>query len=864
MEKIVFLIRLWTWFSLRQLRSQYWRTLAVLLGIALGAAVFTSVRLATNASVDSFTSSMESIAGKADWTVFCPGSRVPEELVAVLNKHPAVLTASPLFTTYVRPHDSGSAPFLLIALDPILDRGLRSWKPGHAENDSSPPWLELLSEPYTLIAGKKLSSRLNLKPKDSISLEFAQRNTVFRVLNILSPEGLALAEGGDIALTDISTFQEFTGLHGVVDRIDIRLKPSACSEDVQSIRATLPPGILMERPGEARESGKLMIRSYQINLSVLSFVSLFVGMFLVFSLVALHATSRRHELAVLCSLGASSRLLFSLFLLEGAFLGAAGWIVAIPLASFMVRRLLSQVSATITHLFVRVQVDQLKLDPLEIALSFAITLLVSLLAASQPALQAMQTLPREALSRHQATGETSRPIKWFTFSGILLILMVWPLSQLPGTRGIPLSGYLATFLLFCGFSLLTPGCLRFLGSRLSTVLRNIGGQPAYLGALYVRDAGTRMAISVGALVTATALFVALVIMIHSFRGTVELWVNQSISGDLFLRPWMAEINRYKNPLPPETVNLLQDLDPAVEIIPYRRIFLTYGGIPYEFEAIDFHKFERHATLLFLKGNPDEIYANLAEIDGILISEVFSNQTGMKVGDHFRAQIAGADLDLPVLAVFRDYRTRGGTVYYSLSRFMDKTGDRTWSGARIYLKNRDQDIESAAISIKEDILRRSGEKAQALEIITGNDLRRVILRIFDETFSITTVLLLISLFVAALGITTTLTVFVLERSRQLHTLLAVGASRNQVRSMIFWEAILMVITGEAVGLCCGFFLSYLLIFVINRQSFGWTFIYSVDWTALCIAIPLILSTALLAALPSSQLVFNRPPSLVLRE
>jgi len=65
----------------------------------------------------------------------------------------------------------------------------------------------------------------------------------------------------------------------------------------------------------------------------------------------------------------------------------------------------------------------------------------------------------------------------------------------------------------------------------------------------VHDAGTRVAISVGALITAVGLFVGLVIMIHSFRDTVELWVAESVSGDLFLRPKMADINRYRDPLP---------------------------------------------------------------------------------------------------------------------------------------------------------------------------------------------------------------------------------------------------------------------------------------------------------------------------
>jgi putative ABC transport system permease protein len=70
-------------------------------------------------------------------------------------------------------------------------------------------------------------------------------------------------------------------------------------------------------------------------------------------------------------------------------------------------------------------------------------------------------------------------------------------------------------------------------------------------------------------------------------------------------------------------------------------------------------------------------------------------------------------------------------------------------------------------------------------------------------------------------------------------------------------------GEALGLGCGFVLSVLLIFVINKQSFGWTFIYSVDWLILAVSFPLVCAAALLAAVPAAQLVLRSPPAAVLR-
>jgi putative ABC transport system permease protein len=83
-------------------------------------------------------------------------------------------------------------------------------------------------------------------------------------------------------------------------------------------------------------------------------------------------------------------------------------------------------------------------------------------------------------------------------------------------------------------------------------------------------------------------------------------------------------------------------------------------------------------------------------------------------------------------------------------------------------------------------------------------------------------------------------------------------------MIFWEAAFMVVAGELAGILCGFILSYLLVYVINRHSFGWTFLYGVDWWALGMSLPLIIVTALAAALPATRMVFAEPPATLLRE
>ncbi|MFO8083352.1 MAG: hypothetical protein R6U27_03425, partial [Desulfobacterales bacterium] len=101
-------------FSIRHMAKYPGRALIVLLGISLGAAVFTSVRLSVYASLTSFNQSMEMITGTADRVVARPGDRVPETLVADLLKLPFVKSASPVLFTYVQPQAAGKSPFLLI------------------------------------------------------------------------------------------------------------------------------------------------------------------------------------------------------------------------------------------------------------------------------------------------------------------------------------------------------------------------------------------------------------------------------------------------------------------------------------------------------------------------------------------------------------------------------------------------------------------------------------------------------------------------------------------------------------------------------------------------------------------------------
>ena len=122
--------------------------------------------------------------------------------------------------------------------------------------------------------------------------------------------------------------------------------------------------------------------------------------------------------------------------------------------------------------------------------------------------------------------------------------------------------------------------------------------------------------------------------------------------------------------------------------------------------------------------------------------------------------------------------------------------------------------------------RETEGLRSTTVLTNGQLREEILRIFDRTFLLTYVLEAIAVIIAMLGIINTLVTSVVERRRELATLQALGASRGQIIALILWEAGYLGLLGTTMGLLGGLALAWILIRVINRQSFGWTI--QVSW------------------------------------
>jgi putative ABC transport system permease protein len=151
----------------------------------------------------------------------------------------------------------------------------------------------------------------------------------------------------------------------------------------------------------------------------------------------------------------------------------------------------------------------------------------------------------------------------------------------------------------------------------------------------------------------------------------------------------------------------------------------------------------------------------------------------------------------------------------LARYRETWNDFRINRAALFLRD-----PSRLEEVRDEMAKRYAGTHRVLPV-SNRDLRTEILAIFDQTFSIAHALKVIAFLVAILGIVNSMLALVIERERDFGILRAVGTFRAQIRKMTLLEAELMGIVSFFLAAGSGILLAMILIYVINKQSFGWT-------------------------------------------
>jgi putative ABC transport system permease protein len=150
------------------------------------------------------------------------------------------------------------------------------------------------------------------------------------------------------------------------------------------------------------------------------------------------------------------------------------------------------------------------------------------------------------------------------------------------------------------------------------------------------------------------------------------------------------------------------------------------------------------------------------------------------------------------------------------------------------------------------------------VFSNRSLREEAIRIFDRTFAITYALETVAVFVAVMGVAGALLALVIDRRREFGLLSFLGGARTQLRRMVLFEAGLIGLFANVAGLILGLLLSLLLIYVINKQSFGWTIQFHWPVAVLLGALSVVYLATIAAGLYPARVAMRLNPIEVIHE
>jgi putative ABC transport system permease protein len=826
----------------RPLLREPGRTLLTVAAVALGVAVVAAIDLAGDAAAGSFRSSMESLTGEADYEVTAVGG-LDESLYGDLVRLPYDLAFSPRVEGYaiVQP-DGRTAP--VFGLDLIGDATLTR----AAATDSVDFELDELQADSSVWAGSGLAQ----KAGDTLRLQINDETRDYTVRGILDADGFHGVSVENVVIFDIAAGQRALGKQGRLDRVQIHV-PDDGEQDWDGIlRSALPAGVEVRRVGTAAEENRKMLGAFRWNLRVLSYLSLLVGAFLIYNTIAVSVVRRRPEIGVLRALGATRGQVRWAFLAEAAIFGCAGTILGLFLGRVMAEGAVELMALTVRTLYVTSAPGAIEITPLRIATAGVAGLGVALLAAWQPANEAGRVPPAEAMARgrrdHDARLRVGRNLGF----GLGLAALAGVASLLPPVGTTPVFGYLASVLLLAASALAVPWVVRSAaqwGTRAAQALFGIEG---FLGSRSVAASLARTSILVGALSTATAMLVSIGVMVGSFRETVSLWMDRQLRADVFVRPAGGPASDRFPTLEAGIADRIEALPQVDEVDRFRGYPIHYGGLPATLGAGDARIHGRRAGIRFLQGgDPDGILERMTAGDYAIVSEPFARKHDVWTGARVSLPLGGKEAEFEVLGVFYDYSSERGVVVIDRSTLLRYLPDPALSSLAIYLKPGSDAGEGA----------KAVERAAAgkqIYVATNARLRREAMAIFDRTFAITWALEAVAILVAVLGMAGALVAMVIDRRREVAVLRFLGASGGQIRKLILTESGLLGLLSVGVGAALGTTLSLVLIYVINKQSFGWTIQFHWPYRLLLAALGGVYLASVLAGLYPARIAARLNP------
>jgi putative ABC transport system permease protein len=804
--------------------------LLAILGVALGVAVFVGVELANDSARRAFAESQAQLAGQATHQLVGIGEEIPSELYRELRTAHGAIAAAPIVETRARVAGTEGRSFALLGIDPLEEIEFRSYSGFSIEGQSDTA--RLIAEPRSLLVPSSLAAELGLDIGSVLDLVIERRAPVtMSVIGIFGGQGVDATGINLPLLADIATVQELRGRDSIT-RIDLRLTPA----EAEALERIDLPGVTLVPSLSRSLVFNELSRAFRVNLTALSLLALLVGVFLIYATISFAVLQRRKVFGIYRALGVRRSQLLLSILAEAFALGSVATLLGIALGYGLSQALVELVLRTIGDLYFSTAVRAAAPSPGLYAEGLAVGIGTSLLAASLPALEAARAPPRTAMSR-AALERTASRISRLGGALAIPILAAGVLTLSLAPRSL-IGAFAGLFLVILAAALAIPLCAALL-LRLAEPILDAGfGVPGSLAARGVTASLSRTGVATAALAVAVATVIGVGLMIASFRGSVERWLDSTLLGDFYaeVEDWAVSAD-----------DPFADTDLAsIAAIPGVRglSLLQFTRLPTEAGEINVRAIlpgpDGWGLTMTDSVGPDAL-DRLAAGTGIFVSEAMAYRRVLSVGDELALPTQEGVHSFSVLGIYREYNTDGGGILLPMREYQAYWPDRDLEGLGIYVEH-SADLAATRAAVEMQLDRRPGAVLRSTRSIRDRSLE-----IFDRTFQITEVLRILAGAVAFLGLLSALLAIELDRGKEIAILRALGFTPRQIGTLSLTQTVLLGTVAGLLAMPLGIAMAGLLVKVINQRSFGWGMDLALQFGPLALGMALAVAAAFLAGI-----------------
>jgi putative ABC transport system permease protein len=742
----------------------------------------------------------------------------------------------------------------LLGIDPLSERGVRAL--GAVGPRDGALLRDFMGRPGALLVSGAFLDRHGIEVGDRLQLVMGAFRRSAVVLARLPDDVGGAKVPDDLAVGDIATVQELAQSFNGVDRVDLVIPEPGREATLARLRALLPSGTRLERPGGEAARLERTLAAFRANIRALSYLALFVAFFLIYNSLLLAVLRRRALIGVVRCVGGTRGQILRGWLGEALATGGVGVALGIALGLLFAGPALREVARTAADLYGATGDESLAIVPATLFKAAVAGLSFTLLSALVPALEAAGTPPARTSARSGLEAGARRRRRWVPVLALPLLVACGVALGWPVKSAAP--GYVAALCLALAAALLVPSAVDLLLERLLSWRIGRGWSLLRMAAANIRANMSRTGVALAALTIALSMAVAMGTLVGSFRRELERWIEGSVRGDVYVSPLGLEADRQGATLPADLDQRLRALPGVEDVATYRERPATVRGRDTFIAAIDADVVRRRSDWQLLSGgSPAEFFHALVSGEAG-VSEALHRKTGIAPGDRIAVSVGGVVELMTVAGVYRDYSTESGIVLVDRGAFSRRLDLGPPRSIALYLR---PGLEAAAMI---PAVRRAAGSDLSLVVRTNRELRSRALAIFERTFAITRVLQLVGLAVAAIGILGALLAMLLERTRELATLRALGLTRAQLGGLFLGESTLLAGFAWVFALVTGGLLAWILLAVINVRSFGWALDYRIPWSIWAGSLAASLAASWAATLwPLSRLA-RMPVAALLRE